>query len=245
MLLVQLQWLLFPLEKIKCVLLVCSYLRSRRLKFSSYVGPSCCLTKIFFAVCWSVAFFSLSVCLSVCLPVCFLSHHFWPQFSNNREIFCHNNLFHQVSLHERYFICNLRHRRWKKVLLLRIWKPCAHKQTAVPKLSYFAKYVFIVRIHPLCLWELHVCATSYFLVRFITSFTTPTSTNYDNANNNTARGIVRAVRALTKRFVLAWRQMRECVILRPMGDERIRDGVVLCKKAEPRHAVRPMKAGHA
>ena len=36
-------------------------------------------------------------------------------------------------------------------ILLRIWKPCAHKQPESPSFSYFDKYVFIVRIHPLCL----------------------------------------------------------------------------------------------
>ena len=35
-----------------------------------------------------------------------------------------------------------------KGILLGIWQPFAHRQTAVPKLSYFDKYVFIVRIPP-------------------------------------------------------------------------------------------------
>ena len=39
-------------------------------------------------------------------------------------------------------------KRGNKDFLLRIWKPFTHKQTAVPKLSYFDKYVFIVRILP-------------------------------------------------------------------------------------------------
>ena len=48
----------------------------------------------------------------------------------------------------------------------------------------------------------------------------------------------------TERFVLAWRQIRVCVIFRPMGDAQTRAGAVLCKKAEPRHAVHPMRAGN-
>ena len=48
---------------------------------------------------------------------------------------------------------------------------------------------------------------------------------------------------VTKRFVLAARQIRVCVIFRPMGDAQTRAGAVLCKKAEPRHAVHPMRAG--
>ena len=47
----------------------------------------------------------------------------------------------------------------------------------------------------------------------------------------------------TERFVLAARQIRVCIIFRPMGDVRTRAGAVLCKKAEPRHAVHPMRAG--
>ena len=37
------------------------------------------------------------------------------------------------------------------LVLLRIWKPCAHRQTAIPKFSYLDKYVFIVRVPYLCL----------------------------------------------------------------------------------------------
>jgi len=85
-----------------------------------------------------------------------------------------------------------------------------------------------------------------------------------------ARGIVSALRALTrmraclefhapggvlfgvdfapymvtKRFASAARQIRVCVVFRPMGDEQTRVGAVLGKKAEPRHAVHPMGAGH-
>ena len=33
-------------------------------------------------------------------------------------------------------------------ILLRIWKPCAHKQPELPQFTYFGKYVFIVRIPP-------------------------------------------------------------------------------------------------
>ena len=47
----------------------------------------------------------------------------------------------------------------------------------------------------------------------------------------------------TERFVLASRQIRVCIIFRPMGDARTRAGAVLCKKVEPRHAVHPRRAG--
>ena len=47
----------------------------------------------------------------------------------------------------------------------------------------------------------------------------------------------------TERFVLASRQIRVCVIFRPMGDARTKAGAVLFKKAEPRHAIHPMGAG--
>ena len=47
----------------------------------------------------------------------------------------------------------------------------------------------------------------------------------------------------TERFVLAARQIRVCVIFRPMGDAWTRAGAVLFKKAEPRHAIHPMRAG--
>ena len=47
----------------------------------------------------------------------------------------------------------------------------------------------------------------------------------------------------TERFVLALRQIKECVIFRPMDDVRTKAGAVLFKKAEPRHAVHPMGAG--
>ena len=43
----------------------------------------------------------------------------------------------------------------------------------------------------------------------------------------------------TEHFVLALRQIRVCVIFRPMGDVRTKAGVVLLKKAEPRHAIHP------
>ena len=49
---------------------------------------------------------------------------------------------------------------------------------------------------------------------------------------------------VTKRFALTVRQIRVCVIFRPMGNEQTRVGAVLGKKAEPRHAVHPMGAGH-
>ena len=49
---------------------------------------------------------------------------------------------------------------------------------------------------------------------------------------------------VTKRFTSAARQIRVCVVFRPMGDEQTRVGAVLGKKAEPRHAVHPMGAGH-
>ena len=38
-----------------------------------------------------------------------------------------------------------------QLILLRIWKPCAHRQTAVPKFSYLDKYVFLVMVPYLCL----------------------------------------------------------------------------------------------
>ena len=47
----------------------------------------------------------------------------------------------------------------------------------------------------------------------------------------------------TEHFVLASRQIRVCVIFRPMGDARTKAGAVLLKKVEPRHAVHPMGAG--
>ena len=49
---------------------------------------------------------------------------------------------------------------------------------------------------------------------------------------------------VTKRFALAARQIRLCVVFRPMGDEHTRVGAVLGKKAEPRHTIHPMGAGH-
>ena len=49
---------------------------------------------------------------------------------------------------------------------------------------------------------------------------------------------------VTKRFALAARQIRICIIFRPMGDEQTRAVAVFGKKAEPRHAIHPMGAGH-
>ena len=49
---------------------------------------------------------------------------------------------------------------------------------------------------------------------------------------------------VTKRFALAARQIRVCVVFRLMGDKQTRVGTVLGKKAELRHAVHPMGAGH-
>ena len=110
-------------------------------------------------------------------------------------------------------------------------------QHSGPERTVISISVFLVRVPSLVLWELDIHVLhSYFDRIFFCN---------NNANNITARGIVRAVRTVTKRFVLAWRQMRKCIIFRPMGDERIRAGAVLCKKAEPRHAVRPMRTGHA
>ena len=49
---------------------------------------------------------------------------------------------------------------------------------------------------------------------------------------------------VTKRFASAARQIRVCVVFCPMGVEQTRVGAVLGRKAEPRHAVYPMRAGH-
>ena len=56
-------------------------------------------------------------------------------------------------------------------------------------------------------------------------------------------GVDFAPNMVTKRFVLAWHQIKVCVIFRPMGDARTKAGAVLLKKAEPRHAIHPMGAG--
>ena len=49
---------------------------------------------------------------------------------------------------------------------------------------------------------------------------------------------------VTKRFTSAACQIRVCIVFCPMGDEQTRVRAVLGKKAEPRHAVHPMGAGH-
>ena len=49
---------------------------------------------------------------------------------------------------------------------------------------------------------------------------------------------------VTKRFASAACQIRVCVVFCPMGVEQTRVGAVLGRKAEPRHAVHPMRAGH-
>ena len=68
------------------------------------------------------------------------------------------------------FVCCLRVGRSSPshliaVIVLRIWKPCAHRQTAIPKFSYLGKYVFLVRVPYLCL-------TGITCVRCGVSFTT-------------------------------------------------------------------------
>ena len=47
-----------------------------------------------------------------------------------------------------------------------------------------------------------------------------------------------------KRFASAARQIMVCVVFCPMGVEQTRVGAILGRKAEPRHAVHPMRAGH-
>ena len=49
---------------------------------------------------------------------------------------------------------------------------------------------------------------------------------------------------VTKRFASAACQIRVCVVFRPLGNEQTRVGAVPGKKAELRHAVNPMGAGH-
>ena len=44
-------------------------------------------------------------------------------------------------------------------------------------------------------------------------------------------GVDFAPNMVTKRFVLAWRQIRVCIIFHPMGDAQTRARAVLCKKA--------------
>ena len=59
--------------------------------------------------------------------------------------------------------------------MLWIWKPLEHKQPESPQFSYFDKYVFIVRIPPLCLMGiLCVCCELFFSQGFF--FTTTTTT---------------------------------------------------------------------
>ena len=53
------------------------------------------------------------------------------------------------------------------MVVFRIWKPFARKQTAVPKLSYFDNYVFIVRAPSPMSKGNYMCALrSFFIVSF-------------------------------------------------------------------------------
>jgi len=67
-------------------------------------------------------------------------------------------------------------------VLLRIWKPPAHKQSAVPKFSYFDKYVFIVRTLPMSKGNYMCALRSFFLVRFL-QYPTPTNQSFTSSHH--------------------------------------------------------------
>ena len=75
------------------------------------------------------------------------------------------------------YILSVAHSANDMGFVLRIWKPFAHKQPESPLFSYFDKYVFIVRIHPLCLMGISCvrCELFYSQVLYI---------NYYYYNNN-------------------------------------------------------------
>ena len=65
-----------------------------------------------------------------------------------------------------------------------------------------------------------------------------------HASGGVSFGVDFAPYMVTKRFASAARKIRVCVVFCPMGVEQTRVGAVLGRKAEPRHAVHPMRAGH-
>ena len=77
-----------------------------------------------------------------------------------------------------------------RTILLRIWKPFAHKQTAVPKLSYFDKYVFIVRAPSPMFNGNYMCALrSFFIVSFFYVNPPPLCTTDSIAHVSLAEGM--------------------------------------------------------
>ena len=63
---------------------------------------------------------------------------FWPDTGTTSITFAGNQIQEQCWEHQ-------------KIILLRIWKPFSFTHTVDPKISYFVKYMWIVRIPPLCL----------------------------------------------------------------------------------------------
>ena len=109
-----------------------------------HLGPFVCLLvcylgkKNFFPK--YVGLSRLSVCLSVCLAAQNFHVFLRNRLSDREEFFTFGANTHVECYNDNY-----------DVILLRIWKPFTYKQTAVPKLSYVDKYVFIVRVPYLCL----------------------------------------------------------------------------------------------